>query len=47
MKKEGDFFVGLFWGSLFSVILWISFFGWLKILTLHFHNYKDWLISFW
>ncbi|MGG5736891.1 hypothetical protein [Bacillus cereus group sp. IBL03679] len=47
MKKDVNFIVGLFWGSLLSVALWISFFGWMKIVIPHLHHYKDWLISFW
>ncbi|OFC75849.1 hypothetical protein BTGOE1_35640 [Bacillus thuringiensis] len=26
MKSEVNFFVGLLWGSLFSMILWMAFF---------------------
>lgn len=26
MKSEVNFFVGLLWGSLFSIILWMTFF---------------------
>ncbi|CAG9612137.1 hypothetical protein BACCIP111899_01309 [Bacillus rhizoplanae] len=32
MKTDGNFFVGLLWGSLFSIILWMSLIGWIKIL---------------
>ncbi|MEX0417852.1 hypothetical protein [Bacillus sp. C30] len=47
MKKDGNFFVGLFWGSVFSIILWISFFSWIKILLKYIHHHKDSLIQFW
>ncbi|MGM0841785.1 MAG: hypothetical protein ACQEWE_13700 [Bacillota bacterium] len=30
MKEEGNLFVGVFWGMLFSIPLWISLFGWVK-----------------
>ncbi len=29
--SDGSFSVGLFWGTLLSVPLWISILGWLKI----------------
>jgi hypothetical protein len=32
MKEEGNIIVGLFWGTLFSIPLWISIFGWVKII---------------
>ncbi|WP_176535376.1 hypothetical protein [Bacillus cereus] len=47
MEKDVNFFVGLLWGGLFSLILWISFAGWMKIVTTNFHYCKDWLVSFW
>ncbi|MDQ0271245.1 hypothetical protein J2S17_003133 [Cytobacillus purgationiresistens] len=28
----GNIFKGLMWGSFFSSILWISLFGWIKII---------------
>jgi len=31
-ENDGNFFVGLFWGVLFSIILWISLIGWWKII---------------
>jgi hypothetical protein len=32
MKEEGNVIIGLFWGILFSIPLWISIFGWVKII---------------
>jgi hypothetical protein len=32
MKEEGNIIVGLFWGTLFSIPLWISIVGWVKLL---------------
>lgn len=31
-EKEGNFFVGLFWGTIISVPLWIAIIGWYKLL---------------
>jgi hypothetical protein len=31
MKKEGNFIVGMYWGTLLSIPLWVSFFGWVKL----------------
>lgn len=28
MEEELNLFKGLFWGTLFSIPLWIAFFGW-------------------
>lgn len=47
MEDEKNAFTGLLWGGLFSIILWISIFGWMKILIPHVHHYKDWLLYFW
>ncbi|MDA2519255.1 hypothetical protein PDN73_26195 [Bacillus cereus] len=47
MEEEKNAFTGLLWGGLFSIILWISIFGWMKILIPHVHHYKDWLLYFW
>jgi len=33
MDKQGNFLVGLFWGTSLSVPLWVAFFGWLKLVT--------------
>jgi hypothetical protein len=30
-ETEGNFFLGLFWGGMISIPLWISFFGWVKL----------------
>lgn len=46
MDKDVKFFVGLLWGGLFSLILWTSFVGWMKIVAPSFHYCKDWLVSF-
>lgn len=32
MEEKGDFLKGLRWGIFISIPLWISFFGWIKIL---------------
>jgi hypothetical protein len=32
-ETEGNFFKGLFWGSVLSIPLWLSFFGWIKIIA--------------
>jgi hypothetical protein len=32
MKEEGNIMIGLFFGTLFSIPLWISIFGWFKII---------------
>ncbi|EJR56216.1 hypothetical protein IIM_01308 [Bacillus cereus VD107] len=45
MGKDVKCFRGLFCGCLFSIVLWISFLGWMKILIPHFHYCKEWLIS--
>jgi len=29
--EDGNLFEGLFWATLLSIPLWISFFGWIKI----------------
>ncbi len=31
--EEGNLFIGLFWGMIFSIPLWISFFGWVKLVN--------------
>ncbi|MDX8343100.1 hypothetical protein [Rossellomorea sp. YZS02] len=31
VKEEGSLFVGLYWGVVFSIPLWISIFGWIKM----------------
>jgi hypothetical protein len=31
-ETESHFFQGLFWGSLLSIPLWLSFFGWVKLI---------------
>lgn len=31
-QEESQFFVGLTWAAVFSVPLWISFFGWIKLM---------------
>lgn len=31
-SQDGVFSSGLLWGTLLSVPLWISFFGWMKII---------------
>ncbi|HYK73581.1 MAG TPA: hypothetical protein VEV44_10785 [Pseudoneobacillus sp.] len=35
--KHAGFFKGFFWGMLLSVPLWLSLFGWLKMLITIFH----------
>lgn len=35
---EGNFLKGFLWGSVLSLILWISFIGWIKIV---FHAFKS------
>lgn len=32
MEDQGNFFIGLFWGVLFSVPLWMAIFGWFIII---------------
>jgi hypothetical protein len=32
MEEEGNIIIGLFWGTLFSIPLWMSIFGWFKII---------------
>lgn len=44
MNKNDGFYVSLLLGSILSIILWISFFGWIKILLTEFHRHKDLLI---
>ncbi|MGG3449108.1 hypothetical protein [Domibacillus aminovorans] len=29
--EDGHFFIGLTWATVLSVPLWISFFGWIKL----------------
>jgi hypothetical protein len=31
-ENDGNFFKGLFWGATLSVPLWLSFFGWVKLI---------------
>ena len=31
--EEGNLFIGLFYGTVLSVPLWISLFGWIKIIA--------------
>lgn len=31
-QEDGNIFVGLFWGSLFSIPLWMAIIGWYKII---------------
>ncbi|ADF39082.1 hypothetical protein BMD_2234 [Priestia megaterium DSM 319] len=31
--NQGNFLKGLFWGTLFSIPIWISLFGWFRILS--------------
>ncbi|SES06037.1 hypothetical protein SAMN05518684_10755 [Salipaludibacillus aurantiacus] len=33
MNREGNFFVGLIYGIGFSIPLWMSFFGWIKLIS--------------
>jgi hypothetical protein len=37
-ETETNFFKGLFWGSILSIPLWLSFFGWVKLM-IDFINY--------
>ncbi|MGX1192295.1 hypothetical protein RKD52_000847 [Metabacillus sp. SLBN-84] len=30
--QEADFFKGMIWAAVLSIPLWLSFFGWMKIL---------------
>ena len=32
MEAQGNFLVGLFWGTTLCIPLWIAFIGWLKLL---------------
>jgi hypothetical protein len=32
MKEDGNMMIGLFCGTLLSIPLWISIFGWVKII---------------
>jgi hypothetical protein len=32
MEEKGSFLTGLFWGTSLSTVLWVSFFGWIKLL---------------
>lgn len=36
INAEGHFFKGVIYGSILSLILWMSFFGWIKIIILYF-----------
>jgi hypothetical protein len=31
-ETDNSFFKGLFWGSVLSIPLWLSFFGWVKLI---------------
>jgi hypothetical protein len=31
-ETDSSFFKGLLWGSILSVPLWLSFFGWVKLI---------------
>jgi hypothetical protein len=33
MNEEGNFLVGLLWGTSLSVPLWLAFIGWIKIIS--------------
>ncbi len=33
MEAQGNFFAGLLWGASLGIPLWISFFGWVKLLS--------------
>ncbi|SIQ15426.1 hypothetical protein SAMN05880580_103122 [Priestia flexa] len=32
MSENGNFLLGLLWGTSLSIPLWLSFFGWIKLL---------------
>jgi hypothetical protein len=32
MEEEGNFLVGLIWGTSLSIPLWIAFLGWIRII---------------
>jgi len=32
MEEQGNFFVGLVWGTSLSIPLWIAFLGWFKLM---------------
>jgi cytoskeletal protein RodZ len=32
-EREGRLFVGLFWGVLFCIPLWISLWGWIRLVA--------------
>lgn len=32
MEENGNFSIGLLWGTSLSVPLWIAFFGWIKLI---------------
>lgn len=36
MNREGNFAVGFSWGISLSIPLWISFFGWIKLIIIMF-----------
>lgn len=31
--RKGNFVVGMFWGTALSIPLWLSFFGWIKLIA--------------
>jgi hypothetical protein len=31
--SDGHFFKGLFWGTILSVPIWLSLFGWVKLIS--------------
>ncbi|MFB9329254.1 hypothetical protein ACFFSY_25235 [Paenibacillus aurantiacus] len=33
MRYAGNFGVGLIWGSVLSALLWMSFFGWIQLIS--------------
>ncbi|USK27974.1 MULTISPECIES: hypothetical protein [Metabacillus] len=38
IMKDANFFKGMIWATILSVPLWVSFFGWIKIIL----SYTDW-----
>jgi hypothetical protein len=32
MDTQGDFLIGLIWGTSLSIPLWLSIFGWIKLM---------------
>ncbi|MBM7618605.1 hypothetical protein JOC95_000447 [Bacillus tianshenii] len=34
---KNNFLVGMFWGTAFSIPLWLSFFGWIKLIVAFVH----------